>query len=105
MKHSKRLKFQNNYSDKFDESDLLSMTICDNPKLGKVFKKINIKDKDIEKIKQWIILNKDTLLEYAEGNMSTSELGQKPTPEEQLEINKKVGVVPAHKLLCDSGSY
>ena len=77
LRHWKRLKFQNNYSNKFDETDLLSMTIEDEPKLGKVIKPIRVKSKDIELIKQWIILNKDTLLEYAFGDMSTSELTQK----------------------------
>ena len=74
LKHGRRIKIQNNYSDQFHEEDLISMTISDEPKLGKVFKKIRISDKDLEKVKSWIILNRDILLEYTEGNMSTLEL-------------------------------
>lgn len=74
LKHSKRIKFQNNYSNRFDETDLITLTISDNPQLGKTFKKIKISNVDIEVLKKWIVLNKDTLLQYSNGDMSTSQL-------------------------------
>ena len=77
LKHSKRIKFQNNYSDKFDETDLLTLTISDKPILGRTFKKVKVKEKDLELIKEWIILNKNILLEYTLGQMSTKELNEK----------------------------
>ena len=74
MKHGKRIKIQNNYSTNFMTGDLISITISNEPKIGKTFNKIKIKSKDIEKIKKWIIQNKDILEQYADGNMSTKEL-------------------------------
>lgn len=74
LKHSKRIKFQNNYSNSFDETDLITLTISDNPQLGKTFKKIKISNVDIEVLKKWVVLNKDILLQYSNGDMSTSQL-------------------------------
>lgn len=74
MKHGKRIKAQNNYSTNFTPGDLISITIADEPKIGKTYKKINIKNKDIEKLKQWIKINKQVLEDYANGNLSTREL-------------------------------
>ena len=74
LKHSKRIKVQNNYSNRFHEEDLITLTISENPQLGRTFKKVRISAKDLDKVKSWIVLNKDLLLEYAEGNMSTREL-------------------------------
>lgn len=74
MKHGKRIKVQNNYSTNFTPNDLISITISDKPELGKTFKKVKISNKDINIIKQWIILNKQVLEEYSEGKISTREL-------------------------------
>ena len=74
MKLGKRIKIQNNYSTNFMTGDLISITISNEPKIGKTFNEIKIKSKDIEKIKKWIIQNKDILEQYADGNMSTKEL-------------------------------
>lgn len=75
LKHGKRIKFQNNYSEKFDETDLFTLTISDEPQLGKTFKKIKVKNKDIEKLKQWVILNKNVLLQFANGDIDSQDLG------------------------------
>ena len=80
LKHGKRIKFQNNYSEKFDETDLLTMTISEEPRLGKTFKKIKVKNRDIEKLKQWVILNKDILLQFADGNIDSQDLGSMLKP-------------------------
>lgn len=74
MKHGKRIKVQNNYSTNFTPDDLISLTISDEPRLGKTIKKIKIKNKDLTKLKEWVILNKQTLLDYSEGKLSTREL-------------------------------
>ena len=74
LKHRKRIKVQNNYSNRFHEEDLITLTISESPQLGRTFKKVRISAKDLDKVKSWIVLNKDLLLEYAEGNMSTREL-------------------------------
>lgn len=74
LKHSKRIKFQNNYSNRFDETDLITLTISDDPQVGKTFKKIKISNADIEVLKKWVVLNKDILLQYSNGDMSTSQL-------------------------------
>ena len=82
LQHGKRIKFQNNYSTKFDETNLITLTLSDNPTLGKTFKRVKVKSKDIEKIKKWILLNKDVLEDYANGNLSTRELDTKLKPYE-----------------------
>ena len=74
MKHGKRIKIQNNYSTNFMLGDLISITISDNPQLAKTFNKIKIKNKDIEKVKKWIIENKQVLEMYADGKLSTKQL-------------------------------
>ena len=71
MKHGKRIKLQNNYSTNFMTGDLITLTISENPTLGKTFNKIKIKNKDIEKVRQWIIQNKNILELYADGKIST----------------------------------
>ena len=76
MKHGKRIKVQNNYSTNFMVGDLISLTIEDNPRLGKTAKKVQIKTKDIEIIKRWIVENKQVLLRYSNGELSTEELIQ-----------------------------
>lgn len=76
MKHGKRIKIQNNYSTNFMVGDLISLTIEDNPRLGKTAKKVQIKTKDIEIIKRWIVENKQVLLKYSNGELSTEELIQ-----------------------------
>lgn len=74
MKHGKRIKIQNNYSTNFMTGDLISITISEDPQLGKTFNKIKIKTKDIEKVKKWIIQNKQVLESYADGQLGTDEL-------------------------------
>jgi len=74
MKHGKRIKIQNNYSTNFMTGDLITLTIEDNPKVGKTFNKIKIKAVDIDLVKKWIILNKTTLEKYANGELATDEL-------------------------------
>ena len=83
MKHGKRIKLQNNYSTNFMTGDLITLTISENPTLGKTFNKIKIKNKDIEKVRQWIIQNKNILELYADGKISTKELLEQIKPFEE----------------------
>lgn len=76
MKHGKRIKIQNNYSTNFMVGDLITLTIEDNPRLGKTAKKVQIKTNDIAIVKQWIKENKQVLLRYFNGELSTEELIQ-----------------------------
>ena len=80
MPHGKRIKIQNNYSTNFTQGDLVSITIEDSPRVSKTFKRVQIKDKDLERVKSWIILNKDALLAYANGDFGTEDLVQKLQP-------------------------
>lgn len=72
LKHAARIKFQNSYSTKTDGSELIPMTISDNPQIPNSIKtKLRIKSKDLNKIKQWVILNKDLLEKYFKEDINT----------------------------------
>lgn len=59
-----RIKFQNNYSDDFtSNSDLISLSISDNPTVLQK-KKISISSSDFEALRKFVILNKDVLLKF-----------------------------------------
>lgn len=72
MKHGLRIKFQNSYSDKTDSSSLVPMTISEDPQVP-VQVKLRISNADLQKIRQWIILNKDLLVAYAKEEITTKE--------------------------------
>lgn len=81
MKHAKRIKFQNNTANKLNDGEMIPITISDNPQIPKSVKsKLQIKEKDLTRIKEWIILNKETLLAYANGDITTKQLYQKIKP-------------------------
>lgn len=75
LKHAPRIKFQNSYSDHVDGSSLIPMTISENPEIP-VNIKLNIKQKDVEQIRQWVILNKDLLMDYFTEEIDTLEFMQ-----------------------------
>lgn len=78
MKHAKRIKFQNNTANKLNDGEMILITISDNPQIpNSVKSKLQIKEKDLTRIKEWIILNKETLLAYANGDITTKRLYQK----------------------------
>ena len=62
VKHGPRIKVQNNYSTNTDSYNLFTITISDTPK--KIGNTGEIKKKDIDKVKSWILLNKELLLDY-----------------------------------------
>lgn len=71
--HGPRIKVQNDYSSKVT-NDWFSITIETNAKVpnSQSHIKIKVKDKDLVKVKQWISLNKDLLLKYWNGAITTT---------------------------------
>lgn len=72
MKHGLRIQFQNSYSDKTDSSSLVPMTISEDPQIP-VQVKLRISKADLQKVQQWVILNKDLLAAYAEEKITTKD--------------------------------
>ena len=81
MKHGKRIKFQNNNSNRLNGGEIIPMTITDDPQIPKsVTTKLKISNKDLNKIKSWIKLNKEVLLDYSNGLITTKQLYNKILP-------------------------
>ena len=71
LPHAARIKFANAYGDKLAGVDLIPMTI-ENPAIPeKLLPKVKIKPKDVEAIKQWVILNQDLIKAYGKGEIDT----------------------------------
>ena len=81
VKHNlPRIKFQNNTSTKVQINELIPISISDNPEIllkNNDLNKIKISQAQINGIKQWIIKNKEILIDYWEEKITTSELWQK----------------------------
>ena len=72
-KHGPRIKVQTNHSHKSMQGKLVSITIEDSPKIiGK-----GLSSKDFELVKKFIIDNKETLINYWNERIVTSEMIQK----------------------------
>lgn len=71
LKHSPRLKVSKNYNDKFDAYN--TVTISDHPE---VIGLNDISRKDINSLKEFIKLNKETLLQYWNLEIDTMEMTQ-----------------------------
>lgn len=81
MKHGFRIKFQNSYSDHDDGSEMIPITISKSPQIPKSIKtKLNIKNKDLKKIEQWVILNYDLLIQHAKGQIDSGTFFEKQRP-------------------------
>jgi hypothetical protein len=71
--HGPRIKFQNGYETRVtSKSNLIPMSISSRPEVL-VDVKLKISKKDLNKIKQWIILNKEVLLKYWNQEVNTRE--------------------------------
>ena len=79
IKHVKRVKFQNNTANKLNGGELIPITISDNPEIPNSVK-LKIQEKDLNKIKEWIVLNKQTLIDYSDGKITTKQLYEKIKP-------------------------
>ena len=81
MKYGKRIKFQNNNSNRLNGGEIIPITISDDPQIQKSFTtKLKISNKDLNKIKSWIKLNKEVLLDYSNGLITTKQLYNKILP-------------------------
>ena len=79
--HGERIKFQNNTATKLNNGEMIPVTISDNPQIPKsVHSKLKIKERELTRIKKWIILNKQVLLDYSQGKLSTKQLYQQIKP-------------------------
>ena len=73
--HGKRIKFQNNNAKRLNGGELIPVTISDEPQIPKSVKtKIKISQKELNEIKEWIKLNKDVLIKYGNGEITTKQL-------------------------------
>lgn len=79
--HGPRIKFMNKYSDKWIKKEEITISIEDNPQIKYPPNvKLKISNKDFKKIQQWIIQNKQVLLDFWFGEIKTEEeLKQKLT--------------------------
>lgn len=66
--HGPRIKFLNSYNDKVLPSNLVTMTVSDNPRVISS-QRIRIKTKDINNIKRWVLLNKQLLTDLWNGQI------------------------------------
>lgn len=75
-----RIKFQNNTATKIQINELIPISISDEPKIllkNNDLNKIKISQTQINGIKQWIMKNKEILIDYWEEKITTDELFQK----------------------------
>lgn len=75
-----RIKFQNNTATKIQINELIPISISADPKIllkNNDLNKIKISQTQINGIKQWIMKNKEILIDYWEEKITTDELFQK----------------------------
>ena len=75
-----RIKFQNNTATKIQINELIPISISDDPKIllkNNDLNKIKISQTQINGIKQWIMKNKEILIDYWEEKITTDKLFQK----------------------------
>jgi hypothetical protein len=76
--HGKRIKFQPNKSDRPNTRGVMStMTISDDPKVIAGHKKIELSSKEIEKIRQFVIVNKKSLEDLSDMKIGIFDFGKK----------------------------
>lgn len=68
-----RLKFQDNVSDKIDKTDLIPISISDNPTILIKSKQIKTSTESIQKLASWIKKNKNVLLRHWNDPTYTSD--------------------------------
>ena len=75
-----RIKFQNNTETRAQIHELIPISISDNPKIllnNNDLNKIKISQAQINGVKQWIVQNKEILIDYWQEQITTDELFQK----------------------------
>lgn len=71
------MKFANNYSDCLLPKDLVTISIADNPQILSKRAKLRISDEDIEKLRLWIIGNKEALMQVWNAEISILDFNKK----------------------------
>lgn len=71
-----RMKFANNYSNNMLPKDLVPISISDDPQILTKRTKLKISNADFEKLRQWIIRNKEELMKVWNGEISTIKFGK-----------------------------
>lgn len=66
--YGSRIKFMNGHG-KVKPEKLLTLTVSDEPKLIPEDSKLEISEKELQQIKDWVILNKDILLKLYKGQL------------------------------------
>ena len=75
-----RIKFQNNTATKVQTNELIPISIADEPKIllkNDELSKIKISKEQINRVIQWIVKNKEILIDYWNEKTTTDELFQK----------------------------
>ena len=77
--HGKRVKFQGDYGNKMNHTNLFSMTISENPEITpkNSIPKIKLPKKDLDKIKQFVALNHGLLSKMADQEISFIQFSKK----------------------------
>ncbi|GEM_PF-2574282 len=68
------IKFQNTYSNKIQRTTLIPLTISDDPQITTPNVALKITHDDFEKIHQWVILNKEILLQHWNYDITTADV-------------------------------
>lgn len=68
------IKFQNTYSGKIRRTTLIPMTVSDDPQITTPDVTLKITHDDFEKIRQWVMLNKEVLLQHWNYDITTSDV-------------------------------
>ena len=71
IQHGPRIKVAKTYDQKFNSFDSISITISDEPE---VIGEHQLSRKDIELVKKFIIINKEVLLAYWDGDIETIDM-------------------------------
>ena len=73
--HGHRVKVQNNYSSNTQEGNFFSITISEDPEIiGDIGE---VKSSDLRKIREFVIKNKEVLLDYWNDKIDTAEVIEK----------------------------
>lgn len=68
------IKFQNTYSNKIRRTTLIPLTVSDDPHVTTPDVTLKITHDDFEKIRQWVILNKEILIQHWNYDITTADV-------------------------------
>jgi hypothetical protein len=76
-KHWKRIKFQANKGDRPETRNMIPMSISDNPEVLIPNKKIELSKKELDQVKQFVIDNKEILIQLSDFQIDFVEFTEK----------------------------